>query len=235
MLHRGPIVLALSLVACGPGAEELARLRNELDTAVAHATEADAARARGIEADLAAPSVTTTRCEASVVLNETGSPPATPVGFLAGANRGNFRTVPRAELATPGTRMTWATQLADTVRSGLEPGSTYPIDSEEALAFRRSQVVSIGDPAHDGYRYDVELVILENAPPRQLGDGTFEAGHLRGRVVVWDYADSRVVCHADATVTTGGTEVVDVGDTGGGVAANLDARLRYDALSAIGI
>ena len=233
--HAALLAISFALVACGPSTEQLTELSTALEAATARAVAADAARAAGVEADLAAATITTTRCAPSVVLMGTGSAPATPVGYLVGRNEGNYREIPRAELATPSTRLAWANDLASTVSRSLAPSASNPIDSEDALAFRRGQVDDIGDPSRpDGYRYVVELVLLEQVGPQVLGVGSFLPGSVRGRIVVWDYAEGRVACHADATATSASEE--RVGDSAASdLMTNLNTRLRIAALEAIGI
>jgi hypothetical protein len=235
-LLSGSILLGLlGLLGCGPSADELAALSTDLGAAMERARAADLARAAGIEADLAAPTVTATRCLPAVVLMRTGSAPSTPVGYLVRLEEGNYREVARAELATPGTRLRWAEDRAATVSGALAPDAHYPIDSQEALSFRRSQAEDIGDPARPaGYRYDVELVILEQVAPRVVGD-SFLPGRLRARIVVWDYAEGRVACHADASVASLDTERVTEGATERSLMINLTVRLRGAALEAVGL
>lgn len=235
---RGISALALAsvvLLACGPAEAELSRLREDLSSGRDRARAADVARATGVEADLQAPKVSATQCPTSVVLTSSGKPPSNPVGYLVGRNPGNYREVVRTELGTAGTRLKWAEALASTVSGALAPDARHPVDSEEALAFRRGQVQAIGDPSRtEGYRYDVELVILEQVSPRVVGDG-FLPGSVRARLVVWDYAEGRVVCHADAEAASLDEERVAVGVSEASLSANLMTRVRIAALEGVGL
>lgn len=227
-------LVAVLATACGPSAEQLTRLRAELDHALERARALDAARAKGVEADLAAPTVTATRCDSTVVLTSTGSPPANPVGYLLASNPGNYREIEPDKLTTPATRVAWAEKLGQSVQSALDPKSDVAVDGDEAIAFRRRQIAEIGDP--NAYRHDVELVVLERVLTRRISDAMFTPGSRRARIVVWDYAQSRVACHADVSVASKHTETVDGDESGNqGLESALDVRLREVALAAIGL
>lgn len=229
-------MVSAAIAGCGSSLEEedTRTLLGELDRAIADAEALDAQRRDGVGAlARAAEPPATTSCERSVVLSSRGHTP--DAFFILDAENGNLQVLGVGDLTGEGPRMREVRRRADIVRGRLSGGGE-PYGADE-LPSVRAQLAELRDGSR-WYRHEIQLVTIEARDPRVVGEGTFEGGFRRGRIVVWDHESHASACAAEVLVHSEEEEDVLRGDDRGmdrGLAVNLDLTYRERALTAIGL
>jgi hypothetical protein len=182
----GIVSLLLLAGACDGGIsdEQRSELTTLLDAAEAHVAHAESARREGLVAFMASPTGAPAQCPAGVWLS---ADPLRPRD-----RRDNFEVIAFAELSeSEGARSKAGGPHISTMRTSLDPNGMIPLRGDR-FAESRQRAEQLGSAAW--WPHEITFVVTQQQTPRFNGPSSFSPGFIAGKVVVWGYEHSHVVC-----------------------------------------